>query len=122
MTGHINDEEAYALFSGDMGQLAGLLRTYRLEGQATVVEEILASLATPKPDYERLAGIDMWGGSGAVWEVWLPISITSDEGQADHKLFLELIIRIAAAMDRLGNGAVSVYRRYLSRMARYRNV
>jgi hypothetical protein len=52
----------------DLSQLAQLLHKYGLDGQAAVVDEIVATPETSTPDYKRLASIDMWGGSGAVWD------------------------------------------------------
>jgi hypothetical protein len=87
----------------DLHHLAELLHKYGHRGQADVVDQILHTLETPIPDYERLAGIEMWGGSGAVWEVCLTPR-TSSEQKADERSFLQTIIRIAAAMDRLKIG------------------
>ena len=88
----------------DLMQLAGLLRKYEHYGQATVVEQIIPTLDASQPDYKRLAGIDMWGGSGAVWEVSLTGSKASSEAQVDKKSFHQTIIRIASEIDRLGIG------------------
>jgi hypothetical protein len=88
----------------DLTRLSELLHKYGHHGQGRVVDEILVSLDTPKPDYKRLAGVEMWGGSGAVWEVCLTPARRSKEAQADEKFFHETIIRIAAAMDRLRIG------------------
>ena len=87
----------------DLHHLAELLHKYGHHGQMDVVDQILRTLETPTPDYERLAGIEMWGGSGAVWEVCLTPR-TSSEQKADEKSFLQTLIRIAAAMDRLKIG------------------
>jgi hypothetical protein len=76
---------------------------YGHHGQADVVDQILRTLETPTPDYERLAGIEMWGGSGAVWEVCLTPR-TSSEQKTDEKAFLQTIVQIAAAMDHLKIG------------------
>jgi len=85
----------------DLSRLSELLHKYGHGGQATVVDQILATVGTTAPDYQRLAGIDMWGGSGAVWEVRLTPSATQNE---DEKAFLQTIIQIAATMDRLKIG------------------
>jgi hypothetical protein len=87
----------------DLSELSRLLHKYGHNGQARVVDGIVASLEV-HPDYKCLAGIDMWGGSGAVWEVSLAPSGALGEHRADEKSFRELVIRIAAAMDRLGIG------------------
>jgi hypothetical protein len=94
----------HEILGKDLIQLAGLLHKYGHHGQATVVDEIRASLETLNPDYKRLASIDMWGGSGAVWEVSLTSSRTSPEGGADRESFHKTIIRIAESMDHLKIG------------------
>ncbi len=88
----------------DLSQLAELLHKYGHDGQAAVVDEILASLETSNPDYKRLSSIDMWGGSGAVWEVCLIPSAMRVAGRADETNFRNAIIRIAAAMDQMKIG------------------
>jgi hypothetical protein len=82
----------------DLSHLSELLHKYGHGGQATVVDQIPSTVGTPIPDYERLAGIDMWGGSGAVWEVRLTPSGTCSE---DERAFLQTIIQIAARMEHL---------------------
>jgi hypothetical protein len=78
----------------DLSQLAELLHKYGHDGQAAVVDEIVATLETSTPDYKRLASIDMWGGSGAMRAA----------GRADETSFRNAIIRIAAAMDQMKIG------------------
>jgi hypothetical protein len=90
--------------SGGLTQASGLLHKYAHHGQGTVVDQIVATLETRNPDYKRLASIDMWGGSGAVWEVCLTSGGGSDEEQADEKSFREAIVRIATAMDQMKIG------------------
>ena len=93
--------------ANELKQLAGILRKYEHDGQATVVEEIQASLGTPQPDFNRLRGVDMWGGSGAVWEVSLCQSGTTlAEMQTDEALFRRTIIQLAVIMDGLKIGTV----------------
>jgi len=87
----------------DLHHLAELLHKYGHQGQADVVDQIQRTVETPIPDYDRLAGIEVWGGSGAVWEVRLTPR-TSSEQKGDEKSFLQTIIRIASAMDRLKIG------------------
>ena len=93
-----NIENETETLKEDLNQLADLHRKYRNYGQMIVLEEIVATLHTPNPDFKRLAGIEMWGGAGAIWES------PSDESQAEKKRFRETIVRIAATLDRLGIG------------------
>ena len=88
----------------DLSQLAELLHKYGHDGQAAVVDQIVATLETSTPDYKRLASIDMWGGSGAVWEVCLIPSAMRVEGRADRTNFRKSIIRLAATMDQMKIG------------------
>jgi hypothetical protein len=88
----------------DLALLAGLLTKYGQSPQAAVVIEILGTLRTSTPDYTRLAGADMWGGSGAVWEVSPGSSRGSSEERGDRKSFHQTIVRIAATMDRMKIG------------------
>ena len=88
----------------DLSQLAELLHKYGHKGQAAVVDEILATIETSTPDYKRLGSVDMWGGSGAVWEVCLIPSAMRGAAHADETSFRNVIIRIAAAMDQMKIG------------------
>lgn len=85
----------------ELSRLSELLHKHGHGGQATVVDQILATLGTPAPDYKRLVGIDMWGGSGAVWEVRLT---PSGKGNEDETAFLQTIIQLAATLDSLKIG------------------
>jgi len=85
----------------DLSRLSELLHKHGHGSQATVVDLILATVGTPTPNYKRLAGIDMWGGSGAVWEVRLTPSGTCGE---DESAFCQTIIQIFATIDRLKIG------------------
>ena len=88
----------------DLTQASELLHKYGHHGQGMVVDQIVTTLETQHPDYRRLASIDMWGGSGAVWEVCLTSGRSSDEERSDEKSFREAIVRIAAAMDQMKIG------------------
>jgi|KBSMisStandDraft_5_1062788.scaffolds.fasta_scaffold08804_5 hypothetical protein len=85
----------------DLSRLSELLHKHGHGGKATVVDQILASLHAPTPDYKRLAGIDVWGGSGAVWEVCLT---PAGAGKEDERAFGQTIIQTAATMDHLKIG------------------
>jgi hypothetical protein len=89
---------------GDLSKVAELLHKYGHDGQAKVVDEIRATLDSLTPDYQRLAGIEMWGGSGAVWDVNLAPWNTSTEARMDKRSFCQTIIRVAEHMDKLRIG------------------
>ena len=80
-------------------RIAELLQKYGLP-QAEVVSDILKDLQATSPATTRLAGVDMWGGSGAIWETALP----ENAGREDEIALREEIIRISHEMDRLGIG------------------
>jgi hypothetical protein len=85
--------------------LENLLRKYHHYAQANVMSDIIASIERGEPHYKRLAGVDMWGGAGAVWEVELiPGGVKSKEHKEDERAFRRSIINIAAQMDQLGIG------------------
>src|SRR5215475_7503518 len=81
----------------NLSQASELLHKHGYHGQGAVVDEILESLETAQPDHKRLAGIDRWGGAGAVWDVFL------GEKEADRS-FRNIIVKIAKAMDQLEIG------------------
>lgn len=89
-----------AALERELSRLSELLHKHGHGGQAMVVDQILTTLGTPAPDYKRLAGIDMWGGSGAVWEVRL----TPSGKNEDERAYLQTIIQLAATMDSLKIG------------------
>lgn len=89
----------------NLAQLESLLQKYGHPWQAKVVSELTASIRRGEPDYKRLAGIDMWSGAGAAWEVQLiPGGVQSKEHNQDETAFRQAIINIAAEMDKLGIG------------------
>ena len=96
--------DSYERLRDDLTRLSGMLQKYGHDGQARVVDEIVASFSSPDPDLKRLSGIDMWGGSGAVWEVNLAPSKTTPEARMDKNSFCRSIIRVAEDLDRLGIG------------------
>jgi hypothetical protein len=88
----------------DLGEIASLLHKYKNYGQAKVVEEILATLTTFSPDYERLRGVDLWGGAGAVWEVGPFTGGKPEETRADELAFRRAFIRLADTMNQMDIG------------------
>lgn len=88
----------------DLNEIVKLLIKYQHYGQARVVGEILATLNAPRPDYERLCGIDVWGGAGAVWEVNLRASQNPEEAKVDRTAFYEAFIRLVETMNQMEIG------------------
>lgn len=80
-----------------------LLHKYDYAGQADVIERILTSLHADGSDYQLLSGVDMWGGSGAVWDVSL-CQPDAPEHKMDRKKFWKAIVAIAREMDGIGVG------------------
>jgi len=73
--------------------LQELLGKHGHAGQANVVQKLIELRTQKRPEFTLLIqSVDMWGGTGAVWEVG---SMGSDMRQ-----FRQAIIDLAAAMDR----------------------
>jgi hypothetical protein len=98
MTEHQSGGDETGALKKDLARLAALHRKYQNYGQMLVLEEIIATFDTPQPDFNRLAGTEMWGGAGAVWESPL------EESPTDKKSFRETVIQIALSIERLGLG------------------
>jgi hypothetical protein len=88
----------------DLKQLAALCRKQGGYGQATLLDEMVAKLDSPNSDFKRLAGNEMWGGAGAIWESPLDQSNPPNNRSGDERNHREAIVRIASIMDRLGIG------------------
>ncbi|MGH9522510.1 MAG: hypothetical protein ACRD3E_08255 [Terriglobales bacterium] len=80
-----------------------LLNKYDNPGQVDVIDRILSTFHTDVPDYRTLSGVDMWGGSGAVWEVLL-CPCDTEEHKKDTERFWNAMIDISREMDRIGVG------------------
>ncbi len=92
--------------AGALSHLSELLGKYGHHSKKQVVDEILATLRNSSPDYKRLAGVEVWGGAGSIWEVCLTPNWTADTVQReDERLFLQTLIGVADAMEclRIGN-------------------
>jgi hypothetical protein len=88
-----------------LSHLSELLGKYGHHSKRQVVDEILGTLRNSSPDYKRLAGVEVWGGAGAVWEVCLTPNWTADTTQReDERSFLQSLIGVADAMERLQIG------------------
>ena len=76
---------------GVLSEMGDVLRTYGHTGQAEVTER-LTLLAADDDDafLDLLQGAEVWGGSGAVWEV-------ADLG-ADQSRYWALVVALAGAM------------------------
>ena len=64
------EEEAHQ-YMDILNAIHEILLTENYKGQAEVIKSLLVLLNTKQYSLfaERLTSIDMWGGSGAVWEV-----------------------------------------------------
>jgi hypothetical protein len=75
-----------------------LLVNHQHAGQAVVVGKLIELLPVDRDAFIRLLqGVDVWGGSGAVWEVG-PLG-------ADERSFRSAIISLATQMDAQGIGS-----------------
>ena len=81
-----------------LNDLARILTKHDHLGQAEVVQQLLQGLRSgDRSSFPTLLqSVDMWGGSGAVWEV-------GDLGD-DTRAFRQAIIDLAAEMDKCGLG------------------
>lgn len=87
----------YAKLRGILGEMQELLAVAGWDGQVAYVRRLIA-LGSDDPQLfrEALLADDMWGGSGAVWEV---NPLASREAE---KRFAELLVRLSGEMDRAG--------------------
>lgn len=91
--------------AGALSHLSELLGKYGHHSKKQIVDEILGTLKNSSPDYKRLAGVEVWGGAGAVWEVCLTPNWTANTDQReDERSFLQTLIGVADAMERLQIG------------------
>lgn len=78
-------------------ELRDILTRQGHPGQARVVDRLIQLHDHDPEEFQRLLqSVDMWGGSGAVWEVGSLFT--------DARRFGELIIRLAEEMDAAGLG------------------
>ena len=81
-------------------QLRRLLISSDNPGQARTVERLIELRSTNRAEFDRLLhSVDMWGGSGAVWEVG-PSRMNRDEVQS----FRAGIIALSEWMESQGAG------------------
>jgi hypothetical protein len=83
-------EKAHPKYIDILEKVENILRNEQLYGQANVVMDIAEWLA--KKEYEKfikqINSIGMWGGSGAVWEVYIE---NSDNNRRFQSEIIELI-------------------------------
>ncbi len=94
LTISLSDKEEYeVLFS----TIRDLLNNSGNEGQALVIENLMNLLSIEITDdfLKLINSVDMWGGSGAVWEVNI-----DDENK--YKCFQQAIINLIDLMERTG--------------------
>lgn len=76
-------------------------------GQAAFIEGAIRMAREDSDDFATsIAGVDMWGGSGAVWDVcgFGGRGAPEDEAKRDETAFRKAVIRLAEEMDELGIG------------------
>lgn len=80
-----------------LNEVAVVLDASEYRGHADYVRGLIVSAArSPQSFRDALVSIDMWGGSGAVWDVWPFQSI--EEG----KRFLRLLVALTEEMAGVG--------------------
>lgn len=88
-------------------EIRGLLRKHDFPGQAEVMDDLLRLIESNYGQFVRkIQGVDVWGGSGAVWEVGsfanrgFPAEFAID----DELQFRRAIIQLSHQMDESGIG------------------
>lgn len=80
-----------------------ILAKHGYDGHAEVMAQLLSLHDTDWTAFVNLiSGLEMWGGSGAVWEVNLRSSDNINPSVDDHQAFKNAIIRLSKAMDHAG--------------------
>jgi hypothetical protein len=89
-----------------LAQIRSLLEKHGHDGQASVIAELEGARKNDPNAYrERVRSVDLWGGSGAVWDVCLACAEPpSPSEREDERCFRSSIIALAQAMDREGLG------------------
>lgn len=97
--------------------LVALLTKYGHEGQVRYVEDLVQRKETGDPGFEeRFASIDMWGGSGAVWEVNLdPFHRSATHADDEHR-FRRVIVALAQYLNgrKIGSPPVRERARFIA--------
>ncbi len=85
-------------FEKTLTRLIELLRDNGFTGQANVVRQLLRALTLDdkKEFIKIITSVDMWGGAGAVWEVY---GFTNDK---DEKDFWTQLIKLTDQMKEIG--------------------
>jgi len=85
-------------FEMTLTRLIELLRDNGFKGQANVVRQLLGALTRDNKDefIKIITSVDMWGGAGAVWEVY---GFTDDK---DEKDFWRQLIKLTDQMKDIG--------------------
>jgi hypothetical protein len=84
-------------------ELSQLLNRYGKEERARFVTSLIAT-DTPEDFWEALAGLEFWGGSGAVWEIE-PFHLSHphiESSAEDYKRFQTLMIELADLLESRG--------------------
>ncbi len=95
-------ESAKPKYLNTLKNIETILRQSELSGQANFVENVILKLASN--DYEifraQMNSVEMWGGSGAVWEVY----IENNEMQRKFQMAIIELINLMEQTKILGRG------------------
>ena len=86
-----------------LDQIQVLLARYGYDERATFVANV-SDLARPEEFWRQVAGLEFWGGSGAVWEVE-PFHLSHPEASgavADYRQFQALMVELAGQLESKG--------------------
>lgn len=88
----------------ELNTLHRLLMKYSCYGQAEVLNNLIELLEPNSPIFsEKINSIDMWGGSGAVWEVcFINPEVSKQELKVDKLTFEKAIVSLVKKMKSKG--------------------
>jgi len=88
-------------------QLSEILARYDYDERASFVRGVAERPAQDDDFWQTLAGLEFWGGSGAVWEIG-PFHMTDPTiamPLSDYRRFKALMVELADILDSKGLGA-----------------
>lgn len=88
-------------------QLSEILARYDYDERASFVRGLVEGPTQDDDFWQTLAGLEFWGGSGAVWEIG-PFHLTDPSiamPPSDYRRFKALMVELADILDAKGLGA-----------------